>query len=127
MSENLALNVNFSILDPVLGSVLDPVLESVLERVLGSVLDPVLGPVLGPKSSYLLNRRTYWFPVETQRGVWPLPTQTLQSAKAGPCLAPKRHQTAGSMAGCWEIAPILGKHATPVLDLGWSNFPSWRP
>ena len=47
-NENPALNVNFSILDPVLGS----------------VLDPVLGSVLGPKSSYPLKVHTHWPPVD---------------------------------------------------------------
>ena len=46
--ENPALNVNFSILDPVLGS----------------VLRPVLGCILGPESKYLLKVRLYWSPVE---------------------------------------------------------------
>ena len=46
--ENPALNVNFSVLDPVLGLVLGPVLGLVLGPVLGPVLGSVLGPVLGP-------------------------------------------------------------------------------
>ena len=49
-NENPALNLNFSILDPVLGS----------------VLDPVLGSVLGPKSSYPLKVHTHWPPVDSQ-------------------------------------------------------------